>query len=675
MSIAKTDPKNDFFVKFLDDYFAECDEHLTLIRKHLLALEPFINQPQIDRSLIDELFRSFHSLKGISGMVGLTEAEQIAHQTESYLRRLREDQVILTSEALETLIAGTHMLEEVIAGHRDQTPKTEIAPVLARLEKLLAGGSTRDSVSDVSGKHAVTELSIAENERVARALQLGSKVWRFEFVPSASLSERGVNVNNLRSRLQEIGELIHAAPRVLEQGAIAFEFLLATNVDEVSFASLLGDGLTYTAFESALPILSSVVDELPRASQSPTSRSFSNVVRVDLGRLDDLMRMIGELTISRSRLDDHLTHLESGMAALEWRPLQEINQVMERELRALREGVMRVRMVPFSEIFERMRFVVRDLARENKKKIDLELIGEETEIDKFLVERMMDPILHLVRNAISHGLETPGEREAQGKSPVGTLTLRASTVAETVMLEIADNGRGIDGGHIARHAKAMGLVDQPSSFSTSTILDLICTAGFSTREETDRAAGRGVGMAVVRNTVLSLGGSLNMDTEVGRGTSFSIQLPLTLAVADALIVSVDGQRFAVPQSTISEVIEVESSAVKAFEKNEIIQHREGVLPLIRLAKLFGLKENAPAYFHAFVVGRESNAVGIAVDRILGQREIVVRAINDPLIQVPGIAGATELGDGHIILILNPGDFTRSATELRVRPESNTDAQL
>ena len=670
LSIAKTEPNSDFFAKFLDDYFAECDEHLTLLRKHLLALEPFVNQPRIERSLVDELFRSFHSLKGISGMVGLAEAEQIAHQTESYLRGLREDQVTLTSDAWETLIAGTQMLEEVIAGHRNQAPKIEIAPVLARLDKLLDGNSARKHVLNDLSSDPFTKLTTAETARVARALQLGSRVWRFEFVPSPALAERGVNVNSLRARLQEIGELIHATPRVLEQGAIAFEFLLATNAVESTFESWREDGLSYTAFESTPPALSSGADELPHVSQSSPTRTLSNIVRVDLGRLDDLMRMIGELTISRSRLDDHLKHLESSMDAPQWRPLQETNQAMERELRALREGVMRVRMVPFSEIFERMRFVVRDLARDNQKKIELELVGEQTEIDKFLVERMMDPILHLVRNAITHGLETPGEREALGKSPVGTLTLRASTVAETVILQISDNGRGIDAEQVARHAKAMGLIDAPSSPSAPTLLDLICTPGFSTREEADRAAGRGVGMAVVRNTVLSLGGSLTLDTEVGRGTCFSIQLPLTLAIADALIVSVDGRRFAVPQSTISEVIEVESSAVRAFEKNEIIQHREGVLPLIRLSRVFGLKEKAAPYFHAFVVGTGLNAIGIAVDRILGQREIVVRAINDPLIQVPGIAGATELGDGHIILILDPADLTRTGTSCNVASVAN-----
>jgi two-component system chemotaxis sensor kinase CheA len=275
----------------------------------------------------------------------------------------------------------------------------------------------------------------------------------------------------------------------------------------------------------------------------------------------------------------------------------------------------------------------------------------------------MDPILHLVRNAVSHGLETPLEREAAGKDPEGTLTLRASTVAETVILDIQDDGRGIDEDEVAQRARKLGLIDVPTSENASATLDLICTPGFSTREEADRAAGRGIGMAVVKNTVLALGGSLSLDTELGRGSHFTIQLPLTLAIADALIVSVGGERFAVPQSAVLEVIEVDSSAVKAFESNEIITHREKALPLFRLARVFGLQENNLPTFHAFVIGKGLSAVGVAVDRILGQREIVVRAINDPLVRVPGIAGATELGDGHIVLILDPADLNRAAREV------------
>jgi two-component system chemotaxis sensor kinase CheA len=333
---------------------------------------------------------------------------------------------------------------------------------------------------------------------------------------------------------------------------------------------------------------------------------------------------------------------------------------MERQLRDLREGVMRVRMVPIGEVFERMRFVVRDLAREYQKNVKLEISGQHTEIDKLLVERMMDPILHLVRNAVSHGLESIGERAAKGKPAEGKLALRAFTEGEMVVIEIEDDGKGIDASDVATRARALGLIDPGAKLDPSMLLQLICEPGLSTREEADRASGRGIGMAVVKNTVLGLGGSFELDTEVGRGARFTIHLPFTLAIADALIVSVSGERFAVTQSSVAEVMEVESSAVKTFENNEIIPHRGGVLSLVRLARLFNLEETAGHSFQVFVIGKGASAVGIAVDRILGQREIVVRAINDPLIQVPGITGATELGDGRIVLIVDAAGLTRAA---------------
>ncbi|MFY9553416.1 MAG: chemotaxis protein CheA [Blastocatellia bacterium] len=664
MSTAKREEgNNEFFAAFLEDYFAECDEHLTIVRRNLVALEPLVDQTHIDRSILDELFRSFHSLKGISGMVGLAEAEQLAHQTESYLRALRDNEVTLTSEGMDVLIAGTKMLEQVVAERRAGSSITDIAHLTNRLASLV---STPALVNPTQLKKIAdsepASLNADETARIAAAKHQGVRIWQFEFRPSSVLAERGINVNSLRARLQEAGELIHAAPRLMDEGRIAFEFLVASALDETVFSEWRDDGLTFSAYEHSEIPASALVDaeESRRNLQTAAPPAPSSVVRVDLGRIDDLMRMVGEMVISRSRLDDHLKHLEATLPAPQWRPLQETNLRMERQLQDMREGVMRVRMVPIGDIFERMRFVVRDLAREYQKNVKLEVSGQQTEIDKLLVERMMDPILHLVRNAVSHGLESPAERRSLGKPPDGRLELRAATFGEMVVIEIEDDGRGIDAEDVVKRASAMGLIDPDLRSYPGMLLDLICEPGFSTRQEVDRASGRGIGMSVVKNTVQALGGSVELDTQVGRGTLFTIQLPLTLAIADALIVTVGDQKFAVPQSTVQEVIEVESSSVKVFENNEIISYRGRVLPLLRLARLFKLAESPRSSFQAFVIGTGMSAVGIAVDRVLGQREIVVRAISDPLIRVPGIAGATELGDGQIILIVEAADFRRAA---------------
>jgi two-component system chemotaxis sensor kinase CheA len=445
--------------------------------------------------------------------------------------------------------------------------------------------------------------------------------------------------------LQELGQLVQSKPVVKGAGEIAFEFIVVTDAYQTAFASLETDGLTF----KPAPVEPA---PQPRDTQPVPTIAPASVVRVDLDRLDDLMRIIGELAISRTRLEDQLTELKRMMPAAAWRSLQETNQSMGRQLRDLRESVMRVRMVQIGEIFERMMFVVRDLARESGKKIIVQLSGGETEIDKFLVERMMDPLLHLVRNAVSHGIETVAEREAQGKRSEGVLSLSAATVGERIVIKIADDGRGIDRSLVLQRAIARGISHGNSDIDDEALLDLICTPGFSTRDEADRESGRGVGMDVVKKATEELGGRMSLATKVGEGTTFTIELPLTLAIAEALIVSVNGQRFAVPQSAVREVLEVESASTRVLENNEIISYRGKVLPLLRLARVFEMNHQRGESFHVLVIGEEANAVGLAVDRILGQREIVVRAIKDPLAQSRGIAGATELGDQRVVLILD-----------------------
>jgi two-component system chemotaxis sensor kinase CheA len=664
LSIIEQEVNESFIAEFLDDYFSESEEHLTALRRDLLALERFVNQAQIHRPLLDELFRSFHSLKGISGMVGVRQAEQLAHYMESYLRILREGEVRLSQEGIDSLIASTKVLEQVISAKREQRPTPDITAVIARLEGLIPNPAPAEQGLQRKTRDASLQDPAADDLRpTAGALDGAAKLWRFEFIPTPALAERGININLVRARLQEAGELRNGTPRVLPEGGIAFDFTLASHADESAFSALRDCGLTYERLQEAAPqaAQSSGTDKPPAGNnQAAPIIASANVVRVSLSRLDELMRMVGELVVSRSRLEENLRHAETEMPASRWRALQETNSMIERQLRDLREGVLRVRMVPVGEIFERMRFVIRDLSREYQKKINLQLSGQDTEIDKLLIERMIDPLMHLVRNAISHGLEASDERQALGKRPEGTINLRAFTVAETVVIEVEDDGRGIDRDKIAQRAHQMGLLAENRKLDDEALLDLICSPGFSTREEADRASGRGVGMAVVQNTVLGLGGSFTLRTEVGRGTQFTIQLPFTLAIADALIVSAGGQKFAVPQSSVREVLAIEPASIKAFENNEVIPYRGGVLPLVRLARLFGFEGNNGQGLHAFVIGSGANAFGITVDRILGQREIVVRTLNDPLIQVAGIAGATELGDGQVVLILDATALVKQA---------------
>jgi two-component system chemotaxis sensor kinase CheA len=372
------------------------------------------------------------------------------------------------------------------------------------------------------------------------------------------------------------------------------------------------------------------------------------------------MRMIGDLVISRARLADTLTRVERRVPAIEWREVHENSALIERQLRDLREGVVRIRLVPVGEIFRRMPFVVRDLAKQSGARVRLVLEGQETEIDKYLIERMMDPILHIVRNSVSHAFETPSERLAAGKPEEGTLRLSASTAGESVVIEIADDGRGIDAESVAHRARAAGMAVPEGPLDSMALLELICAPGFSTRDETDRGSGRGIGMAVVKSTIQQLSGALSLHTATGRGTRFTIELPLTLSITEAMIAVVGDRTFAVPQGSVREVIELDPASLRAIEAHEIAPYRGGVLPVLRLGRLFGITEHPQRSLHAFVIGSGLEAVGIAVDRITGQREIVVRAFADTLIKVEGIVGATDLGDGRVVLILNLPALARMA---------------
>lgn len=681
--MSDTRAENLFVTEFLDDYRAECEEHLAVIRRDLLALERTGTQPGVGRqALLDELLRSFHTIKGLSSMVGVPDAVQLSHQMESYLRALRKEQVAFTSGGMDVLIAGVKGLEEVIAAHCEKRPLPDITAVLPRLAELLPAASSQAALSRLGpsgASPAPSSLKPDEAVRLAAALEKGARLWQFEFRPATALAERGINVNGIRARLQEIGELIRAAPRIAAQGGVAFEFLVASQADSAAFEAWRDDGLTWarcTPPESADPPLAPegasirpaagpialAHEEGPQPSVPafPRSQATANVVRVDLARLDDLMRMVGDLVISRARLDDNLRRLESRIPPSEWRNLQETNLTLERQLRNLREGVMRARLVPIGEAFARMQFVVRDLAREYRKPATLTLSGQATQIDKFVVERMLDPLLHLVRNAVSHGLETPQERAQAGKPAEGRLNLRAFTAGENVVIELEDDGRGVDAVRVAERARASGLIDGQEALDPGLLLDILCTPGFSTREHADLTSGRGVGMSVVKTTVQELGGMLTLDTQVGRGSRFTIELPLTLAIADAFIVLVDTQTFAVPQTVVREVMQFQPADVVALENNEIVPYRGGVLPLVRLARLFHLVDRPNRALHALVLGSGLSAVGVVVDRVLGQREIVVRALTDPLVQIPGVAGATELGDGKAVLILDTGALTRAA---------------
>jgi two-component system chemotaxis sensor kinase CheA len=619
---------------FLSDYFAECDEHLLAIRHLLLAAE------REDRKLSvhdgEELFRRVHSIKGLSGMVELREAELLAHHMESYLRVLRGSRADLSDAALSTLIGGTHALERVLAARRAGGSMPDVATAISALERLPVTRTPHDD-------HAKPD---------DQPLTTPARRWRVAFSPSPVLASRGLGVDSVRALLREAGDILEAVPRVDPQGAIHFDFIVEGVFDEPDSPAWAEQGLSITRLDAEEPATVDAASEQGAPLGALTQLASSHYVRVDLARLDDLMRMIGDLVISRARMSDTLSRIEPYVPSVVWRSVQENSLAIERQLRDLRDGVMRVRLVPVGEIFRRMPFVVRELAHEAGKDVTLEIRGQETKIDKFLIERMLEPILHLVRNAVSHGIELPDERAAAGKPRCGSITLDAASVGDLVIVEVSDDGCGVDRQRVAARAAQVGLAVSDGLLEGDALLRVLCAPGFSTRDAADFTSGRGVGMAIVQTAVHELGGRLSLDSEPGQGSRFIIELPLTLAITDAIIARVGVQTFAVSQTAIREVIEVDPSSVRAIEGHEMIPYRGGVLPIVRLANLFQIESRLGRSLHTFVVGHGVPAIGLVVDRIVGQREIVVRPLTDPLVKVDGVAGATDLGDGRVVLILD-----------------------
>lgn len=639
--------------ELLDDFYAEADEHLGSVRTQLALLEGALGGSAPDAATLDAIFRNIHSFKGISGMVGLRPAEQLAHAAEDYLRQLTRQTLTLTAAGFDLLVATIQRLEQIVTAHRRHEPIPEVASLAGRLAAL-------------NPSHAAPapapEPAAASAAPAPGPLASGLVPWNVTFKPSRELDQRGVNINAVRTRLAALGSIVSATPSVKPGGGFSFEFLVGLPQPPENPEAWAADGISFQPVASAAgahtasPPLPAAVEE------SSLFVAPSHIVRVDLSRLDDLMRITGEMVIHRSRLEERIASRagdESG--------LREVTQALARSLRDLRAAITRVRMVPVAEIFTRMRFVVRDLARTSGRNVRLVLQGQQTEIDKYLVERVKEPLLHLVRNAFSHGIETPEERVAAQKPAEATILLSAETAGEAVILRIRDDGRGIDPSAVARRAAELG-VALPPQLDATGLLDVISLPGFSTRAEADRTAGRGVGMSVVRTTVRELGGTLSLETEPGRGTTFTLRLPLTLSIAEMLIVGSGTQTCAVPQGSVAEIIQVAEEQVRRVKRTEVVPYRNGVLPIVRLDAVFGSAAAARPQRPVLVVQSERGRAGLAVDRVHGQREVVVRPLRDPLLQVPGVAGATELGDGRPVLILDAVTLTQDVVR---PPESET----
>ena len=648
----------------LDDFFAEADEHLVGIRQALLHLDASVGKAQPDIKVIEELFLHIHSFKGISAIVGLASAELVAHATEDFLRLMRGGKAPLTEKGLEILSTAAQKLEQIVAAFRSHQPLPGYESLLVDIKQQCEQCGMSGSPGHSTGTGALDPaLLIKIDEAKARGLLL----WKYTFSPSKELDTQGTNLNSVREELSRVGDILKATPLVKGQGMVAFEFLVAAKETPTDIAAWEAKGVTVQQAEQ--PEVAPGGAQFAEDAQHNPFLAPSHVVRVDLQRLDELMRITGEMVIHRSRLETQLAQLKDRARNLDLRGVQEVSGALGRSLRDLREGIMRVRLVSVAEIFARMPFVVRDLARQTQKRVRLKLVGQETAVDKYLIERLKDPLLHLVRNAFSHGVESPAERAASSKPEEATIELSASTAGDSVLIQVRDDGRGINPNAIIGRARKLGL-DVPETVDKDAILKIICSPGFSTREDADRASGRGVGMAVVYSTVRELGGTVTLESDEGQGTQFTIRLPLTLAIAETFIVTAAGQTCAVPQSFVREILQTSEAEIQLVNGIEVIPYRAGVLPIVRLSGLFQLPKVPTAKSRLLVIESDRGSVGLLTEAVIGQREVVVRALRDPLIQVHGVSGATELGDGKPVLILDGAALTAGSVRPLERSHPN-----
>jgi two-component system, chemotaxis family, sensor kinase CheA len=643
---------SQFRAELLDDFFGEADEHLLNIRKALVNLEASVGKAQADAKIIEELFRNFHSFKGISALVGLASAEAVAHASEDFLRLIRSGTILVTAQGLEVLMAAAQKLEQIVVAFRQQKPLPGYESLVADLKVQCSQASPSAAAPPTAQDSGPSDPTLLTTLDEARSH--GLLIWKYTFTPSQELNAHGVNINTVREELVKFAEILKSTSVVKGPGAIVFEFLVAARETPSDIAAWEAKGITVQLVAQQEPApISSSPHETPIAEDESHNPFLapSHVVRVDLKRLDELMRITGELVIHRSRLDAQLARLNEGARQVDLRGVQEVSGGFARSLRDLREAIMRVRMVSVAEIFARMPFVVRDLSRQTQKKVQLKLEGQDTAVDKYLIERLKDPLLHLVRNSFSHGIETPAERRAASKPEEGVIELKAATIGDSVIIQIRDDGKGINPNAVLQHARKQGL-EIPDTVDNAALLKILCAPGFSTRDDADRIAGRGVGMAVVYSALRELGGSLTMESEEGRGVQFTLTLPLTLAIAETILVKSAGQTCAIPQTFVREILHTTPSQIQNVNGIDAIPYRNGVLPVIRLAGIFGLNGVNKATMCLLVITSERGSVGLLAEEVLGQREVVVRALRDPLIQVPKISGATELGDGKPVLILD-----------------------
>ncbi|MGO9752767.1 MAG: chemotaxis protein CheW [Solirubrobacteraceae bacterium] len=666
--------------EYMPMFLAESREHLQELNLAVVRLE----EDPSDRQTIDEIFRIAHSLKGMSATMGFTAIAELTHHMEDVFELLRQRTGQLGVDAVNTVLACLDALSEAIDSIEEGgQERLDPQPLIEQLRRLVHSRTPEQQVERAGG------AQLPESSQIEAAQAAGTRVLYINATLTDDVLMPAVRAYMLFVALGDYGELIGSIPskeNVEQFSGREVEVWLASEVDEeivVRASRTVSDVATVTVREhtetitgslgdvegAPAPVIEEQQETVPATAApgpapapasevaapqqaspthpSPKSASQNNrTVRVDAERLDALMHLMGELVI-------HRTAVEARTASIDSPELDHAIQNLTRSSQALQSMVMQVRMIPVDVVLMRFPRLVRDLSTKLGKDVELELLGRETELDRTVVDALGDPLVHLVRNALDHGLEDSATRVAHGKSPAGKLTIGARHAGGSVVIEVREDGRGVDPQAVARKALSQGMIDaeQAAAIDMRGALELLFSPGFSTAETTSDVSGRGVGMDAVRTQIRELGGEVLVESTLGKGTSAQIRLPLTLAIVSALQIDVAGGAFAIPLDRVERTLKLDETCVRTIVGRRVLDLDSGVIPLLEGAQTFERKATGEHEVAVIVRGGDKR-IGIAVDKLVGQRELVTRPLPAVILDGQPVSGGAVLADGQIALIVD-----------------------
>ncbi|GAB4536241.1 MAG: chemotaxis protein CheA [Thermodesulfovibrionia bacterium] len=631
------------------DFIAEAEEILEEATSSALELQDGFNP-----DVLNSVFRSIHTMKGLAGLFGLKNISDYSHSFESLLDDIRMGRIDFSIDIVDFILNNIDILRGFIADVGKGKEVIDVDGAIKEIEAFRKGVSTKKEdirIEDIGIDPSILRvLSEYEEQRLKSNFREGKGIYLIKTVFNLDVfSERLEEVN---SKLKAMGEIIATLPTSegVPDGHLGFNFLYSTiETGERVKEEIKVDDIK----EIVSPASKAVKPSRGEAKGQPSLKSTTNTVRVDIDKLDSILDNISDLVMAKGgvfRIGKELAE------AYGYTPLvidiHKVAQSLDRSLTELQSHILGLRMIPFQQIFIKLSQIIRRYSKDSKKEIELKIYGEDTEIDKQIAEDIMESMVHLVRNAIDHGIETMEERVRLNKPPKGTLTLRAYSKGNSVAVEVKDDGRGISINRVRERAIEKGLITEHDVLDHKEVINLIFTPGFSTKKDVSELSGRGMGMDIVKEKIASIGGFIDVETEENIGTTFTITLPITLAIIRALIVQCADEKFAIPLTSITETITISEGDIQTIEGREVVEYRGKLLPLIRVANVFMLEEVPQPEYYAVIAGIGEKRLGIVVDAIHEQTEIVIKPLGEHLKGIPCISGAAEVGRHEIVFVVD-----------------------